>query len=170
MPAGERCWTDLISEEFHFEAWLSVHSVTQVFEKTNCCWAQDVWQSENYRFHLFHFFRFSASIYKTSPCFPSKKTGGYNHTKLTYLSLILHINKKQKSGIYKINRLLEVNYKLLTVRSEIVQLLSFFLLCPSKRICDIALIWLFISFKLFNLKYISTNFLFFKINLLFSYT
>lgn len=92
----------------------------------------------------------------------SKKTGGYNHTKLTYLGLILHNDKIQTSRTYKINRPPEVNYKLLTARSKIVQLLSSFLLYPSKRIYDIALIWLFIIFKLFNLKYISPNFLFFK--------
>lgn len=131
--------------------------------KTNCCWAQEVWQSANQKFHLFHFFQFSASVYKTSPYFRSRKTGGYNHTKLTYDSLILHIDKKQTSGTYTMNRPPEVNCKLLTVRSEIVQVVGF-LRCSSKRIYDIALIWLFMLFKLFNVKYIALPLIFFFLN------
>lgn len=78
-------------------------------------------------FIFFYFFHFSAHIYEANPCFLSfdmrvKENrpncgSSNNHEKLTYLGLILHIDKKQTSGTYRINRPLEVGHRLLNIRS-----------------------------------------------------
>lgn len=131
---------------------------------------QEIWEYENYKFHVSHFFHLSVDIYGVNPCFLSfdmaaKKIGQIDAAVIIMINwhilvwfFIFTRNKHQEHIGLTIHR---SYHRLLSLGSLIAQFLSFFLFCHSKN----HMIVLSMAFHLFQriqiqLYYIFTSFIF----------